>query len=182
LYALQDANWNITAVMEASGTIVERFLYKPYGQSMVLDANFGADSDGISDYAWEYRFTSREFDGETGLNYFRARFYHDEIGRFVSRDPMGFVDGSNMYSGYFVPNALDPTGNSEVGDLETEWNEWGEILKKTTDLKERKVIQQKREDIRRKIKIIKEYESRIRKKLRNNEGRGGGGRRGGGGS
>jgi len=115
LYVLQDVNWNITALADTAGTIVERFKYAPYGQSTVLDANFTADADAVSDYDWEYRFTSREYDPETALQYFRARYYHDRIGRFVGRDPQGFVDGLSLYRAYFVPNAVDPTGEDCPG-------------------------------------------------------------------
>ncbi|MGE0377698.1 MAG: RHS repeat-associated core domain-containing protein, partial [Planctomycetaceae bacterium] len=112
LYALHDANWNITALADTSGAIVERFAYDPYGKSTVLDAAFTDDSDNTSDYAWEYRFTSREFDPETNLHYFRARYYHDGLGRFTRRDPLLYVDGTCLYGAYFVPSALDPFGHS----------------------------------------------------------------------
>ena len=42
----------------------------------------------------------------------RARFYHAELGRFVSRDPIGYVDGMNLYRAYFLPSGVDPTGLS----------------------------------------------------------------------
>ena len=116
LYALQDANWNAAALVSSTGTVVERFRYTPYGRSTVLDANFAADADGISDYDWEYRFTSREYDSETALHYFRARFCHDGMGRFVGRDPLEFVDGGNLFAGYFVPNKVDPLGTTCLTD------------------------------------------------------------------
>ncbi len=115
LYALQDANWNITALTDTSGTVVERFRYTPYGRSTVLDANFTADADGMSDYDWEYRFTSREYDGETALHYFRARFYHDGIGRFMGRDPLGYRGSRwNLQTAFSVPNFLDPSGSIPI--------------------------------------------------------------------
>ena len=43
-----------------------------------------------------------------------ARYYHAELGRFLSRDPIGYVDGMNLYRGYFVPNDTDATGRSVV--------------------------------------------------------------------
>ena len=39
-----------------------------------------------------------------------ARYFDAELGRFISRDPLGYVDGMSMYRGYFVPNHLDPEG------------------------------------------------------------------------
>jgi len=93
LYALQDAGWNITALADTSGSIVERFQYDPYGKSTTLDPDFTPDADNTSDYAWEYRFTSREFDPETGLHYFRARYYHDGLGRFIGNRSRGVCGG-----------------------------------------------------------------------------------------
>jgi RHS repeat-associated protein len=40
----------------------------------------------------------------------RARYYHAELGRFISRDPIGYVDGMNLYRAYFVPGLVDPDG------------------------------------------------------------------------
>ncbi len=48
--------------------------------------------------------------GDTGLMYFRARYYSGELGRFVSRDPLKYVDGMSMYRGFFAVNWVDPSG------------------------------------------------------------------------
>jgi len=48
--------------------------------------------------------------GETELYYFRARYYDATLGRFVGRDPLGYVDGMSLYGGYFVPGGVDPSG------------------------------------------------------------------------
>jgi RHS repeat-associated protein len=61
----------------------------------------------------EYVFQGRRFDEESGLYYFRNRYYSAELGRFVSRDPIGFGGGDlNLYR--FVGNMpidyLDPNG------------------------------------------------------------------------
>jgi RHS repeat-associated protein len=53
----------------------------------------------------EYGFTGREPD-ETGLVYYRARYYEPTLGRFVSMDPAGMPDGVNRYA--YVGN--DPVG------------------------------------------------------------------------
>ena len=57
---------------------------------------------------------------ETGLHYYRNRYYHAQLGRFVSRDPIEYEDGRNLYAAYFVPNGVDPLGlvvQSGCGDL-----------------------------------------------------------------
>ncbi|MCX5653735.1 MAG: hypothetical protein NTY65_03680, partial [Planctomycetota bacterium] len=45
LYYCQDANWNVTAVMSAAGSVVERYVYDPYGKATVLEADWSADRD-----------------------------------------------------------------------------------------------------------------------------------------
>src|SRR5690606_28622440 len=54
LYATHDANFNITALADTAGDVVERFIYDPYGQASVLDGNWAADADGQSDFAWQH--------------------------------------------------------------------------------------------------------------------------------
>lgn len=57
-------------------------------------------------------YTGREWDPETGLYYYRARYYDSQLGRFISEDPVGFQAGPNFYS--YVLNGpslyLDPSG------------------------------------------------------------------------
>jgi len=60
-----------------------------------------------------YTYTGREYDSDTRLYYYRARFYDPHIGRFVSEDPIGFGGGDvNLYSyvGNNGLNYLDPFG------------------------------------------------------------------------
>ena len=42
--------------------------------------------------------------------YFRARYYSPQLGQFISRDPLGYVDGMSQYRAYFVPGGMDPQG------------------------------------------------------------------------
>jgi RHS repeat-associated protein len=57
-------------------------------------------------------FQGREYDPETGLYYFRARYYHPELGRFLQTDPKGYVDSLNLYQafGNNPVNFKDPYG------------------------------------------------------------------------
>jgi RHS repeat-associated protein len=66
----------------------------------------GGTRNGIKAY------TGREWDPETGLYYYRARYYDPKVGRFISEDPIGFRGGVNFYSyvGGNPINRLDPFG------------------------------------------------------------------------
>ena len=59
-----------------------------------------------------YAFTGREWDPETGLYYYRARYYDPKVGRFTAEDPIAFQGGVNFYA-YVLGNPVrlkDPTG------------------------------------------------------------------------
>lgn len=108
LYALHDLRFCVMALANTSGTIVERYQYDAHGRASVLTAQF--DARNSSSYDWQFRYTGRREDLETGLYYFRARYYHAQLGRFISRDPLGFVDGMSLYRAFFVPGNVDPSG------------------------------------------------------------------------
>jgi len=64
-----------------------------------------------------FGFTGREYDFETGLAYYRARYYDPAIGRFLSEDPLGFAAGDTNLSRYVSNSPLDstdPTGMDRV--------------------------------------------------------------------
>jgi hypothetical protein len=48
LYVQHDANFNVTALVDTSGAVVERYIYDPYGAVTVLDANWSTDADGAA--------------------------------------------------------------------------------------------------------------------------------------
>jgi RHS repeat-associated protein len=108
LYALLDANWNITAIVNSSGSVQERYAYSPYGVPVFLTSTFGSRSS--SSFDWRYLFTGRRQDTETGLYDFRYRVLSPLVGLFLSRDPLGTPDGPSLYAAWFVPNSIDPYG------------------------------------------------------------------------
>ena len=101
--------YSVAALTDNSGNVVERYRYDAYGQRTVLAAD-GVTVRAASSYANQYGFTGRYLDKETGLWYFRARYYSGSLGRFVSRDPLRYINGTNLYRAYFVPNYFDPLG------------------------------------------------------------------------
>jgi len=120
-YYLHDANFNVTAVANSSGVVLERYSYSPYGEVTVLDANFSLDSsggDGLTDIGNTHFFTGRELDLETGLQLNRHRFYASLLGRWLTRDPIEYA-GSELNLYVYVSsrptNATDPGGLEECG-------------------------------------------------------------------
>jgi RHS repeat-associated protein len=106
-YYHTDALGSVRAVTDQSGAVVARHDYLPFGEEYLPQA--GNDPR---------RFTGKERDAETGLDYFEARYYRAGIGRFTTVDP-GHVNGNifdpqswNAYA-FARNNPLrftDPTG------------------------------------------------------------------------
>ncbi len=110
----RDALGSITHITDENGFIVQRYEYDSYGNLMSLwDPSF----------VQPYTYTGRENDPETGLMYYRARYYDPLAGRFISEDPIRFAEGMNVYS--YVrnrPNALrDPSGLTTLAPPEANW-------------------------------------------------------------
>jgi len=96
-YFTHDANFNITALVNSSGTVQERYEYDPYGMTTVLDASFANDADGVSDYLNPITYCGYRADAETGLYQVRHRYLDPGLGRWVTRDPIGYGGGENLY-------------------------------------------------------------------------------------
>ncbi|OGX35201.1 MAG: hypothetical protein A3B73_04420 [Omnitrophica WOR_2 bacterium RIFCSPHIGHO2_02_FULL_63_39] len=83
---LTDGLGSIIAVVDdRSGTLVERYLYESFG-TLTLRAPDGTvlPQSAVGN---PYGFTGREFDAESGLYYYRSRYYDPKIGRFLQEDP-----------------------------------------------------------------------------------------------
>ena len=115
LYALQDPNWNVVALSSTDGTINERYTYQAYGEVNVLTPTFTTRAS--SSYDWQTFYTGRRLDVETGLMYYRNRYYHPTTGRFINRDPIGYRGSQwNLYEyvGSQPLILLDPSGKSTL--------------------------------------------------------------------
>jgi RHS repeat-associated protein len=94
---------SVRLLSDASGAAVNTYRYDSYGRG-----------EGFAEtVANPFTYTGREFDAESGLYYYRARYYDPEIGRFISEDPLGLLSGDpNLYA-YVLGNPLnhkDPLG------------------------------------------------------------------------
>ena len=109
LYGLQDANWNIVALIDTSAIGQERYLYSPFGWPIILG---GSMSNVRTDSAIDngVLFTGQRFDAATKLHLFRLRWFDSNSGRFLARDPLKYPDGPNVYAGWFANKGVDPLG------------------------------------------------------------------------
>ncbi|MDR2439632.1 MAG: hypothetical protein LBE12_09735 [Planctomycetaceae bacterium] len=108
LYALADPNWNILALCNTSGDVVERYKYDSYGKPTILDPDFIVKA--TSEFGWEYLYTTRQRDTETGYYYARNRYRGNDV--WLTRDPAEYEDSISLYEYTFSSpiNWLDPTG------------------------------------------------------------------------
>ncbi len=101
-YYEQDRIGSVSSLSSSTGTLVATYIYDSFG-------NVTASTGTISN---PFRYTNRDFDPETGLYYYRARYYDPRVGRFVSEDPVSFDGGLNFYA--YLANspldAIDPYG------------------------------------------------------------------------
>lgn len=100
-YYHADGNGNVTMLIAGSQMFVAKYLYDPYGNTLAK-AGLLADVNN-------YRFSSKEWNGNSGLYYYLYRFYDPNLQRWVNRDPISEKGGHNLYE--FV-------GNEPVGILD----------------------------------------------------------------
>jgi RHS repeat-associated protein len=100
-YFLPNHLGSTLALTDPAGTITTRYTYSPFGET----TQTGEASSN------PFQYTGRENDN-TGLYYYRARYYDPKIQRFVSSDPIGLAGGLNTYA--YVDNNpigyIDPYG------------------------------------------------------------------------
>jgi RHS repeat-associated protein len=89
-YFLTDFIGSTTGFTGTLGNVIERKRYEAFGED---------DLNGLS----RYGFTGRETELMPGLIFYRTRYYDAIQGRFLSEDPLGFQDGTNLYS--YVQNS-----------------------------------------------------------------------------
>ncbi|MEX0774388.1 MAG: RHS repeat-associated core domain-containing protein [Phycisphaeraceae bacterium] len=111
-FACRHHNFNVVALLNTSGGVVERYDYNPYGQRLVLDADHSADGDGTSDVGNPVGHQGLSHDDESGLVYNRYRYLNVTLGRWMQRDPLNYRNGATLY-GYASGSPgryVDPTG------------------------------------------------------------------------
>lgn len=101
-YFHADGLGSIIAITDTNGLKVQSYSYDAFG-----------NPTQTTSFRNSYLFTGREYDPETGLYYYRARYYDPMVGRFVSKDPISFAGGDANLYGYVQNNPVnwtDPWG------------------------------------------------------------------------
>ncbi len=86
-YYHADGLGSVTSLSNGAGALAQTYGYD----------SFGKQTSSSGSLTNPFRYTARESDTETGLYYYRARYYDQNAGRFLSEDPLGFDAGSNFY-------------------------------------------------------------------------------------
>jgi RHS repeat-associated protein len=102
-YYEADGLGSVTSLSNGAGALA---------QTYTLDS-FGKLTNSSGSLTNPFQYTAREFDSETGLYFYRARYYDPNVGRFLSEDPLRFdSDSANFY--LYVTNRpsslIDPLG------------------------------------------------------------------------
>ena len=103
-FAAFDANGNVTEHLSADGDLAAHYEYSPFGEIVVQSGEL-ADS-------FLHRFSTKPRCAATGMSEYVFRKYHPDLGRWLSRDPIGELGGHNVYG--FAGNGslsfVDPFG------------------------------------------------------------------------
>jgi RHS repeat-associated protein len=104
-YVTVDQLGSTRVVTDSSGNVTQRYDYLPFGEEIPADGVVRTTGMGYQSSAdgFNPKFTGQVRDVESGLDYFNARYYSPEQGRFVSADPQNAgSDPSNpqTWNGY----------------------------------------------------------------------------------
>jgi RHS repeat-associated protein len=113
LYVMHDANFNVTGLVNTSGTVVERYTYDPYGVATVRDGSWTVTTTA---YVWQYLHQGGRLSGQSGLYSFRYREYSPTLGRWLTMDPILYSSNSEvlyLYCSNSPHTLLDHNGLKE---------------------------------------------------------------------
>jgi RHS repeat-associated protein len=124
-----DGLGSVRDLTDAAQSIVEQYDYDSFG-NLTAPPTTGNP----------YTYTSREYDPETGMLFYRARYYDPKVGRFLQQDPKGFDGGDVNFYAYVANNPInwiDPYGfkkdDPTYGYPDDFWNWYHENWKYTGD-------------------------------------------------
>jgi RHS repeat-associated protein len=101
-----DGLGSVTSLSNGAGALAQTYTFDSFGKQT-------ASSGSLTN---PFQYTGRESDAETGLYYYRARYYDPQTGRFINEDPLQFQASTDFYA--YLDNdpvaRLDPSGLCKV--------------------------------------------------------------------
>lgn len=91
-----DFQGNVVALADLSGHVVETYRYTAFGETTIY--NSAGEKVTASQIGNPWQFSSKRVDEESGFVYFGRRYYDPANGRWITADPAGWGDGSNLYA------------------------------------------------------------------------------------
>ncbi len=105
-YIHQDALGSTVLITDANEKVVEEYEYTPFGEIA-----------GLGNGNHSYLFTGQEYDIESDLHYYNARYYNPRTGRFLSRDPFMGVAGSTLSRNAYIYVENNPLKHTDSTGL-----------------------------------------------------------------
>jgi RHS repeat-associated protein len=115
-FYIKDRLGSVTGLADSNQYLANRYKYDAFGDIIETNGNI----------VNPYLYTGREYDEESRLFYYRARYYDSEMGRFISKDPVK----DRKYNPYSYVNnnpisLVDPYGDQPISDsLKSLWRRW----------------------------------------------------------
>lgn len=94
LWCLMDY-YDPASIVDIYGNVVERYRFSAFGLRSIMAPDFSPRT--MSDYAWGFAFKGQFLELDTGYYNYGYRYYSPELGRWLSRDPIGEKGGINLY-------------------------------------------------------------------------------------
>lgn len=108
-FYLKDHLGTVNDIVDTNGNLVQHYVYSPFGKIVRIENAAGADITATPMVENFYTFTGREYDKESGLFYYRARYYDSETGRFIQSDPHpGIRTVPSSYNSKYIYAANSP--------------------------------------------------------------------------
>jgi len=102
-----DALGGIVGLSDFTQELVNTYTYDAYG-------NIRSITEGVEN---NYRFTGREWDGDVKLYYYRARYYNEKVGAFISKDVFKGIVRFPISQNKYIYGICDPINNVDPNGL-----------------------------------------------------------------
>jgi RHS repeat-associated protein len=110
---------NVVAFLDSSSVVRQRVAYDAFGNARFLNNSW---ENSTNELDWNLLFHGHYRDSETSIYQKRFRNYHPHLGVWLGQDPIGYLDGTNLY--LFTSNSpfsfYDPHGLEEVLNFKTD--------------------------------------------------------------